>query len=67
MSTWRDLEETLSRVVSRIYEPRLTILFHKLMTIQDGLTKLFAEVKEKDRIDDLSLEYKKFAEWLRIE
>ena len=33
----------------------------------DGLSKLFAEIKEKDKIDDLSVEYKKFAEWLRIE
>ena len=36
-------------------------------TILDGLTKLFKEIKEKDKIDDLSVEYKKFAEWLRIE
>lgn len=33
----------------------------------DGLTKLFAEIKAKDKIGDLSLEYRKFAEWLRIE
>ncbi|OKL58105.1 hypothetical protein UA08_06720 [Talaromyces atroroseus] len=33
----------------------------------DGLTKLFAEIKEKDKIQDLSPEYQKFAEWLRIE
>lgn len=33
----------------------------------DGLTKLFKEIKEKQRIADLSLEYQKFAEWLRIE
>lgn len=38
-----------------------------LMKYTDGLTKLFAEIKEKDKIDDLSMEYKKFAEWLRIE
>ena len=31
------------------------------------MSKLFAEIKTKDKIDDLSLEYKKFAEWLRIE
>jgi hypothetical protein len=33
----------------------------------DGLTKLFAEVKQKNTIAELSPEYKKFAEWLRIE
>lgn len=33
----------------------------------DGLTKLFNEVKVKDRIADLSPEYRKFCEWLRIE
>ena len=33
----------------------------------DGLSKLFAEIKEKEKIEDLSVEYKKFAEWLRIE
>ena len=41
--------------------------FVTLMKITDGLTKLFAEIKEKEKIDDLSMEYKKFAEWLRIE
>lgn len=34
---------------------------------KDGLTKLFAEIREKDKLEDLSLQYKKFAEWLRIE
>lgn len=33
----------------------------------DGLTKLFAEIKEKPKIADLTVEYQKFAEWLRIE
>ena len=33
----------------------------------DGLSKLFAEIKTKNKIEDLSVEYKKFAEWLRIE
>ena len=39
----------------------------QLMSRADGLTRLFKEIKEKDTIDDLSIEYKKFAEWLRIE
>ena len=33
----------------------------------DGLTKLFAEIKEKEKIEDLTLEYQKFAEFMRIE
>ena len=35
--------------------------------VSDGLTKLFQEIKDKERIADLSTEYQKFAEWLRIE
>lgn len=38
-----------------------------LIHSSDGLTKLFKEIKEKETIDELSIEYKKFAEWLRIE
>lgn len=37
------------------------------MVENHGLTKLFAEIKEKKTIQDLSLQYQKFAEWLRIE
>lgn len=33
----------------------------------DGLTKLFAEIREKNCIEELSPQYQKFAEWLRIE
>ena len=36
-------------------------------TAADGLTKLFAEIREKQKIADLTVEYQKFAEWLRIE
>ena len=39
----------------------------KLMVVTDGLTNLFKEIKDKEKIADLSLEYQKFAEWLRIE
>lgn len=31
------------------------------------MTKLFTEIKQKTTIAELSPEYKKFAEWLRIE
>lgn len=34
---------------------------------RNGLTVLFKEIKEKDTIQDLSIQYRKFAEWLRIE
>lgn len=37
------------------------------MNITDGLSKLFAEIRIKDKIADLTVEYQKFAEWLRIE
>ena len=33
----------------------------------NGLTMLFQEIKEKKTIGDLSIQYRKFAEWLRIE
>ena len=33
----------------------------------DGLTRLFQEIREKKTIPELRPEYKKFAEWLRIE
>ncbi|OAA66739.1 Phox-domain containing protein [Niveomyces insectorum RCEF 264] len=33
----------------------------------NGLTMLFKEIKEKNTIQDLSIQYQKFAEWLRIE
>lgn len=34
---------------------------------RNGLTMLFKEIKEKETIGDLSIQYRKFAEWLRIE
>lgn len=37
------------------------------LTRVDGLTKLFSEIREKQTIEDLSPQYLKFAEWLRIE
>ena len=39
----------------------------ELTATVDGLTKLFQEIKDKERISDLTVEYQKFAEWLRIE
>ena len=41
--------------------------FRRDIVESNGLSKLFAEIKQKDKIADLSVEYKKFAEWLRIE
>ncbi|RVX67011.1 hypothetical protein B0A52_09225 [Exophiala mesophila] len=41
--------------------------FRRNIVESNGLTKLFAEIRSKERLDDLSPEYQKFAEWLRIE
>lgn len=41
--------------------------FRRDIVERNGLTKLFQEIKEKERISDLTVEYQKFAEWLRIE
>ncbi|PYH40281.1 uncharacterized protein BP01DRAFT_396000 [Aspergillus saccharolyticus JOP 1030-1] len=41
--------------------------FRRDIVESNGLTKLFAEIKEKPTVEDLSPQYQKFAEWLRIE
>ena len=41
--------------------------FRRDIVESNGLTKLFKEIKDKQTIQDLSLQYQKFAEWLRIE
>ncbi|THX29052.1 hypothetical protein D6D12_04436 [Aureobasidium pullulans] len=41
--------------------------FRRDVVESNGLTKLFTEIKQKNTIAELSPEYKKFAEWLRIE
>ncbi|KAH8196884.1 hypothetical protein TruAng_008966 [Truncatella angustata] len=41
--------------------------FRQDIVERHGLTKLFQEIKEKETIQDLSVQYQKFAEWLRIE
>ncbi|KAL2271098.1 hypothetical protein VTJ83DRAFT_469 [Remersonia thermophila] len=41
--------------------------FRQDIVERNGLTMLFAEIREKETIQDLSLQYQKFAEWLRIE
>lgn len=41
--------------------------FRRDIVERNGLTMLFKEIKEKNTIQDLSLQYQKFAEWLRIE
>src|SRR5256714_11161820 len=41
--------------------------FRRDIVERNGLTKLFREIRNKNKIEDLSVEYKKFAEWLRIE
>jgi len=41
--------------------------FRQDIVERNGLTMLFKEIKEKETIQDLSIQYQKFAEWLRIE
>ncbi|KAK3310183.1 uncharacterized protein B0T15DRAFT_27924 [Chaetomium strumarium] len=41
--------------------------FRQDIVERNGLTMLFKEIREKETIQDLSLQYQKFAEWLRIE
>ncbi|KAJ5692643.1 hypothetical protein N7462_002066 [Penicillium macrosclerotiorum] len=41
--------------------------FRRDIVESNGLTKLFAEIREKSCIAELSPQYQKFAEWLRIE
>ncbi|KAL9046842.1 MAG: hypothetical protein Q9214_000432 [Letrouitia sp. 1 TL-2023] len=41
--------------------------FRRDIVESNGLTMLFKEIREKETIADLSTEYQKFAEWLRIE
>jgi hypothetical protein len=41
--------------------------FRRDIVESNGLTKLFKEIKEKQKIQDLTVQYRKFAEWLRIE
>ncbi|KND94877.1 PX domain-containing protein [Tolypocladium ophioglossoides CBS 100239] len=41
--------------------------FRRDIVERNGLTMLFKEIKEKQTIEDLSIQYRKFAEWLRIE
>ncbi|KAK6336442.1 hypothetical protein TWF696_001997 [Orbilia brochopaga] len=41
--------------------------FRREIVEANGLTNLFAEIKEKNHISELSPSYQKFAEWARIE
>ena len=41
--------------------------FRRDVVERNGLTKLFQEIRTKNTIQELSPEYQKFAEWLRIE
>ncbi|KAJ6157488.1 hypothetical protein N7470_005080 [Penicillium chermesinum] len=41
--------------------------FRREIVEDNGLTKLFAEIRVKNTIQELSPQYQKFAEWLRIE
>ena len=66
MYTWRDSDGTLWKAVST--RPWIIVYFcFCYLRVLDGLSKLFKEIKDKEKIEDLSIEYQKFAEWLRIE
>ena len=41
--------------------------FRRKVIERNGLRDLFSEIKRKEKIEDLDPEYRKFAEWLRIE
>lgn len=41
--------------------------FRREIVESNGLTKLFAEIRKKNKLADLDIQYRKFAEWLRIE
>ena len=41
--------------------------FRRDMVESNGLTKLFKQIRDKHHIAELDIEYRKFAEWLRIE
>ncbi|KAI1924842.1 hypothetical protein LOZ65_002999 [Ophidiomyces ophidiicola] len=41
--------------------------FRRDIVENNGLTKLFQEIRIKETVEDLSPQYQKFAEWLRIE
>jgi hypothetical protein len=41
--------------------------FRRDIVENNGLTKLFQEIKVKNTLEELAPEYKKFAEWVRIE
>ena len=41
--------------------------FRRKVIERNGLRDLFAEIRKKEKLNDLDPEYRKFAEWLRIE
>jgi Domain of unknown function in PX-proteins (DUF3818) len=63
MSTWNSMAPQIYKKKSRLTACR----FRRDIIESNGLTKLFKEIKEKQTIQDLSIQYQKFAEWLRIE
>jgi hypothetical protein len=72
----RELDEKRIREQRRFYEvarQRAAELdlhmekFRRDIVENNGLTKLFKEIKVKTTLEELAPEYKKFAEWVRIE
>lgn len=65
MSTWNS--EIASAFEKTCVNANSLFRFRRDIVERNGLTMLFKEIKEKETIGDLSIQYRKFAEWLRIE
>ncbi len=61
------MEKFRREIVERSKKPFSALIAETDQTFPDGLSKLFQEIKEKNKIAELKPEYQKFAEWLRIE
>jgi hypothetical protein len=62
------MEQYVPHVCIYPIDRSLTIArFRQDIIERNGLTMLFREIKEKKTIQELSIQYQKFAEWLRIE
>lgn len=65
-STWSSTCIVPSSHLTRLLTDHAT-RFRQEIVNANGLTKLFQEIKDKETIQDLTIQYQKFAEWLRIE
>lgn len=64
------MEQYVSCFILASHKPKSTdhaTRFRQEIVNANGLTKLFQEIKDKETIQGLTIQYQKFAEWLRIE